>query len=265
MLRFCANLSMLFCEYPLLQRFQLAKQQGFNAVEIQFPYELPVEQIQKALLENDLSLVLFNVAADTLLQGGEGLAAVPEKRAEFYVAVELALEYARLLKPLAINVLPGRCLDSDRIDAYQATLQANLAYAASAFADLGVVTLFEAINSFDMPGFIVNNSRQMLDVLAQVNHPNLRLQYDIYHMSRMGEDCSAFLRQHLDKVGHIQFADHPGRGQPGSGGIDFTALFGQLAASGYQGWLGAEYRPAAATQDSFAWLKSWPVSLDSSV
>lgn len=256
MLRFAANLSLLFTEWPLLERFRAASQHGFAAVEIQFPYQLPAEQIQSALLENDLQLVLFNVDADNLLQGGEGLAAVPEKCRQFRDAVSQTLAYAEVLKPRVINVLPGRCLDNRRWGEYRQTLLDNLRFAADRFAEMGIATVFEAVNSHDMPGFIVDTSSAMLEILAELNHPNLQLQYDIYHMTRMGEDCEAFLSRHRDKIGHIQFADCPGRGQPGTGQVDFAKLFGLIEGSSYQGWLGAEYKPQGATADSLAWMRA---------
>jgi hydroxypyruvate isomerase len=255
MLRFAANLSLLFTELPLLERFRAARQAGFAAVEIQFPYQLLAEQIHGALLENDLQLVLFNVDADMLLQGGEGLAAVPEKSRQFRDAVSQAARYAEVLKPQAINVLPGRCLDGRRYDEYRQTLLNNLRFAADRFAEIGVTTVFEAVNTHDMPGFIIDSSAGMLKLLAELNHPNLRLQYDIYHMTRMGEDCEGFLTKHLDKVGHIQFADCPGRGQPGTGGVDFSRLFNLIDGSSYQGWLGAEYKPQGATVDTLGWMR----------
>lgn len=257
MLRFSANLSLLFSELPLLARFQAAKACGFNAVEIQFPYELPAEAIQAELQAHDLKLVLFNVAADTLLQGGEGLAAVPEKQAQFKVAVEQAVTYAKVLKPDMINVLPGCCFNLQRLHEYRHTLKTNLRFAAETFADIGVTTVFEAINSHDMPGFIIDKSSQMLALLEEVNHPQLQLQYDIYHMQRMQEDSAAVLKQSIDKIGHIQFADSPGRGQPGTGVIDFELLFGLIASLPYQGWVGAEYKPVGATLESLSWMKSW--------
>ncbi|MCQ8129594.1 hydroxypyruvate isomerase family protein [Methylomonas rivi] len=254
--RFSANLSMLFSELPLLERFRAAKQAGFAAVEIQFPYALTAESIQQTLQAHDLKLVLFNVAADDLLQGGEGLAAVPEKQDRFKVAVAQALAYAKVLKPDCINVLPGRCLNAGRLAEYEKTFRHNLRYAADVFAEIGVTTVFEAINSRDMPGFIVDGSAKMLSIWHELNHPQLRLQYDIYHMSRMGEDCAAFLSQHIDKIAHIQFADCPGRGQPGSGTLDFAALFGLIAALPYDGWVGAEYKPGPCTADGLAWMKT---------
>lgn len=254
MLRFTANLSVLFAEYPWPERFKLARQYGFQAVEIQFPYALPALEIRAALEASGLKLVLFNVDAADLLQGGEGLAATPEKQAGFKQAVAQAVEYAQVLKPECINVLPGCCHNVARHGEYLTVFKANLHYAADIFAGLGVKTVFEAINSFDMPDFLIDGSRQMLDVLDELSHPNLALQYDIYHMHRMGEDVGEFLRRHMDKIGHIQFADSPGRGQPGSGEIDFQSLFAIIADSGYQGWVGAEYKPVGDTATSLDWL-----------
>ncbi len=256
MLRFTANLSLLFTEYPWPERFKAAKDHGFQAVEIQFPYFMPAEQILAALQETGLRLVLFNVDADTLLQGGEGLAAIPEKMPQFKIAVDQALAYAELLKPEAINILPGRCLNAGRLGEYLAAFKKNLRYAAETFAALGIKTVFEAVNSRDMPGYIIDSSRKMLEVLAEVDQPLLGLQYDIYHMAMMGEDYSRFLQQHSDKVGHIQFADCPGRGQPGTGQVDFENLFAIIANSAYQGWVGAEYRPTIDTGSSLGWLKT---------
>ncbi|TAN49907.1 MAG: hydroxypyruvate isomerase [Methylococcaceae bacterium] len=256
MLKFSANLSLLFTELPLLERFAAARCAGFAAVEIQFPYELPAADIAAALEQAQLELVLFNVPAGDLLQGGEGLAAVPERRGDFRRAVAQALEYAELLRPKVINVLPGRCPDAARMEEYQQTFKDNLRHAADVFAALSITTLFEAINIFDMPCFLIHSGAAMLNVLAEIDHPHLALQYDVYHMARMGENPAAFIGEHAGKIGHIQFADVPGRGQPGTGSLDFAALFAAIAASGYRGWLGAEYRPQGDTEQSLAWFNS---------
>ncbi|MGZ5025838.1 MAG: hydroxypyruvate isomerase family protein [Methylobacter sp.] len=257
MLNFTANLSLLFTEHPLIERFKAAKQAGFDAVEIQFPYDLSAAAIKDKLDEFDLKLVLFNVAADNLLQGGEGLACVPEKRAQFKQAVDETVEYAGLLKPEAINVLPGRCLDQSRLEHYLETFTENLCYAAEAFAPLGIKTVFEAINIRDMPGFIVHGGAQMLSILDQLNRAELLMQYDIYHMQTMGENPEAFIVEYADKIGHIQFADSPGRGQPGTGQIDFKRLFSAIEKSGYSGWVGAEYKPVGTTVESLDWLRKY--------
>ena len=138
MLRFTDNLSMFFLEVKLIDRFKAAKDAGFEAIEIQFPYSLPPEAILQKLQQYDLKLVLFNVDADDLLQGGEGLAAVPEKQNRFQEAVEQTVEYARILKPEIINVLPGRSLAHNRNKEYLQTFKNNLSLAVDAFSPLGV-------------------------------------------------------------------------------------------------------------------------------
>jgi len=256
MLNFTANLSLLFTEVALIDRFKAARQAGFNAVEIQFPYELSVVAIKDLLDEYDLKLVLFNVAAADLLQGGEGLACVPERRGQFKDALAQTVDYVELLKPEVINVLPGRCLDNSRFEQYLETFKENLGYAVEAFAPLGINTVFEAINTLDMPGFIIHNGAQMLSVLDQIKHPGLLMQYDIYHMQMMGENPETFIAEHAGQIGHIQFADCPGRGQPGTGRIDFERLFSAIEKSGYSGWVGAEYKPVGTTMESLDWLRT---------
>ncbi len=255
MLRFTANLSVLFTELPLQQRFKAAKEHGFNAVEIQFPYELSAATIRTELDKHQLQLVLFNVPADDLLQGGEGLAAVPAKQAQFKDAVAQTIAYAKILKPTVINILPGCCFEPLHLSKYQQTFKDNLRYALNAFSPLGIKTVFEAVNTINMPGFIIHNSAQMLAILQEINHPDLRMQYDIYHMQMMQEDPIRFIAQNAHKIGHIQFADCPGRHQPGTGNIDFQQLFTAIKNSAYTGWTGAEYIPSENSAASLTWLQ----------
>jgi hydroxypyruvate isomerase len=257
MLKFSANLSLLFTELELINRFKAAKKEGFEAVEIQFPYALPAEVLRETLNEQQLKLVLFNIAADDLLLGGEGLASVPEKQDQFHNAVGQALEYAKILKPEFINVLPGCCFNLKRKQDYLKTFKENLCFAVEAFTPIGVKTVFEAINNNDMPEFIVHNGQQMLNIYEQLSLPNLFMQYDIYHMQMMGDNLDEFIAQHAHKIGHIQFADCPGRGQPGTGRINFESIFSSIEQSDYSGWIGAEYKPVGATTDSLGWFSGF--------
>jgi len=257
MLQFTANLSLLFTELDLIDRFKAAKKSGFDSVEIQFPYSLPAEQIKEVLDQQQLKLVLFNVDADDLLRGGEGLAAVPEKKQQFLLALEQSKTYAKILNPEVINILPGRChIAPERKAEYLSTFTSNLSLAVDTFSELNIKTVFEAINTVDMPGFIVNTGQQMLDIINQINNPQLFMQYDIYHMDKMGEDIATFISRHNDKIGHIQFADNPGRNQPGTGAINFEPIFTTIAQSLYSGWVGAEYNPLGSTKQSLNWLST---------
>ena len=253
MLNFTANLSLLFTEEELINRFKAAKQHGFDAVEIQFPYNVSAKILKNTLEEQQLKLVLFNVDADDLLQGGEGLACVPEKQDQFRQAVAQTLEYAQLLNPEVINILPGRCFNENRKPNYLETFKENLSFAVETFAPLGIKTAFEAVNNHDMTGFIIHNGLQMLDILNQLNHPKLFMQYDIYHMQMMCDKPDEFIARYADKIGHIQFADCPGRGQPGTGQINFERVFSAIEKSAYSGWVGAEYNPVGTTSESLSW------------
>jgi len=254
MLNFSANLSLLFTERPLPERFAAARAAGFAAVEIQFPYELDIPTLKTLLQENSLKLVLINVPAGDLMAGGNGLACVPGKEEEFHSAVARAREYAEALGVPRINVLAGRkSAESSREDCL-AVLRENLHHASHEFHKAGIETVVEAINLFDMPGFLVHSVAAMQQLCE--HNSRLKMQFDCYHMSRMGEDVLAALQSNLPLIGHIQFADNPGRHEPGTGHIDYKPVFSFLRDSDYQGCCGAEYRPSKRTEDTLGWLKS---------
>lgn len=253
-MKLAANLSMLFTEQPLLERFSAAKAAGFNAVEIQFPYVERIADIKTQLNIHDLECVLINVPAGDLMEGGEGLASVPGKEAEFAAALVECLSYVTSLRIKRVNVLPGRCMDESKRELYLSTFKRNLDTAAQMFKPLGVTVTFEAINTFDMPGFLIHNVQQMLDVIDESDHDNIKMQFDIYHMARMEEgDVSAIISRLGNKIGHIQFADVPGRGEPGTGELDFKSIFYAIEYSSYEGWVGAEYKPTKYTEDTLRW------------
>jgi len=259
-MKLAANLSMLFNELPLLERFSAAKSAGFHAVEVQFPYVEKVADIKAELKEHELECVLINVPAGDLMEGGEGLASVPGKEAEFAAALVECLSYVTSLRIKRVNVLPGRCLDDSKRPQYLATFMKNLNTAAEMFKPLGVMVTFEAINTFDMPGFLIHNVQQMQDVMADSKHDNIKMQFDVYHMARMEKsNVSALISRLGDQIGHIQFADVPGRGEPGTGELDFESIFHTIECSAYKGWVGAEYKPTKYTEDTLSW-KQWVVS-----
>ena len=257
-MKIAANLSLLFTELPLLARIQAAAAAGFDGVEIQFPYELPALQLKEALARAGLPLRLINLPAGDLMSGGPGLAAVPARQAEFDAALQQALSYAAMVRPACVNVLPGRLAEGVSREQALACLIANLRQTAEAFAVLGIQVLCEAINPLDMPGFLLNTPAQLDELLKAVAHPNLAAQYDLYHMARQGLDVQAGMVLLAGRIGHVQFADYPGRGAPGTGEMHFAPLLKALCDSGYQGWLAAEYRPGeAGTQASLGWLNEW--------
>lgn len=253
--RFCANLSLLFTEVPLLQRFALARQAGFTAVEIQFPYNETAEAVHAAAQAAGTVITLINVPAGDLMQGGLGLAGVPGQEAAFSAAVDTALHYAEVLGVCSVNVLAGRLAAGGCRTAALATLAANLTACVPRFAALGVRVGVEAINAFDMPHFLLTCWADMEAVVTTVNHPNLFAQLDLYHLARAGDDLVGILTAPTVPISHVQFADVPRRGEPYSGTLDWAQLFGLLDQYHPALWCGAEYRPSTGcAADSLAWL-----------
>jgi hydroxypyruvate isomerase len=252
--KFAANLSMLFCEAPFIERFGLARAAGFEGVEFLFPYAFEADQIRERLQRHALQLVLHNLPPGDWLAGERGLACDPRRFAEFQEGVHTGLEYARELGTPRLHcmagIVPGGLALERARDAYIRALQ----YAADQAAPHGIDILIEPINHFDIPGYFLNHSRQALDILAEAARPNLFLQYDIYHMQRMEGELANTIRACLPHIRHMQLADTPGRHEPGTGEIHFPFLFRLLDELGYAGWIGCEYQPRTSTRDSLAWL-----------
>ena len=257
MLKLAVNLSMIFTEVPLIERFALAHRQGFRHVEIQFPYELPIHAIQTELQKYALNLVLINLPAGDLMQGGDGLACVPGRELDFVQAMDIAIEYANALQVPRVNILAGKQpIDCDLLPCLN-TFAENMKLACHILTEHSIQPVFEMINGTDMPRFLIQNIAQAQEMLEVVKHPALKMQYDCYHMAMMGENVLQGLQENIDHIGHIQFADCPGRHQPHTGQIDYAAIFHWLKHSHYNGFVAAEYRPNGHSIDSFAWKKQY--------
>ena len=257
MLKLAVNLSMIFTEVPLLERFALAAQHGFKHIEIQFPYELSIATIQEKLEQYQLDLCLINVPAGDLMQHGNGLACIPSRQAKFKQAVELALSYATALNVKSINILAGKQPhDLDR-EVCVETFVHNLKYAVKACEQAQIQPVFEMINGNDMPHFLIQKIAQAQQILKKVNHPLLKMQFDCYHMAKMQENVLLQLQKNIEKIGHIQFADYPNRHEPDTGHIDFEAIFTWLSQSEYANYVAAEYRPKQSSCHSFAWKSKY--------
>ncbi len=255
--KFSANLSMLFTEVGFADRFERAAKAGFKGVECQFPYELPKEDIAARLDKYGQKIVLFNVPAGNWAAGERGIACLPGREGEFQEGVGKAIEYAKALKCPRINCLAGLIPKDAPADKVRQTLVSNLKFAADAMQKAGIATLVESLNSHDVAGFYLTGTAATLQLIDEVNHPNLFYQYDIYHMQIMEGNLAKTIQQNVKRIGHIQLADNPGRHEPGTGEINFTNLFKFIDESGYTGWIGCEYKPAGLTEDGLGWVKPY--------
>ena len=253
MLRFAANLGMLFGEVEFLERFALAAQAGFAGVEYPFPYAHPAARLRERLEAHQLTQVLLNLPAGNWDAGERGIACDPERRGEFRDGVGLGLEYARALGCTRLNCLAGVPPRIAPELAFQ-TFVENLKFAAKELAAAGVRLLIEPINTRDMPGFFLCHSAQALALCDAVGSDNLQLQFDIYHMQVMEGDLTRTIERCWPRIGHFQIADCPGRHEPGSGEIHYPFVLGEIERLGYTGWIGCEYHPQKSTLEGLRWL-----------
>ncbi|MGB1238008.1 MAG: hydroxypyruvate isomerase family protein [Pseudomonadales bacterium] len=250
---FTVNLSTLFTEVPLIERFALAADHGFTQVEIQFPYELDKTAIKQQLEQYKLSLRLINLPRTD--DGQLGTACNPQTREEFARALTLAAEYANFLGVKKINCLSGLQPKHLSHSAATSTLIDNLRFAANYLAPFGITLLIEAINTQDIPGFFLNNSALAQRIIETANCDNLKFQYDVYHMQIMEGNLTQRIEQMLPLIGHIQIADVPGRGEPGSGEINYPNLLNAIKLMGYTGDISLEYFPRHSTKSGLAQLE----------
>lgn len=258
MFKFAANLTMLFQELPFMARFEAAKTAGFDYVEYLFPYAYEAEALKAELDKHDLKQVLFNLPPGDWDAGERGIACHPERIEEFREGVEQAIAYAKLLEVKQINCLAGLQPETLSTELAWQTLLDNVAYAADNLAEQGITLMLEPINSrVDMPGFFIDTLDKALKVIEALGRDNIKVQFDLYHMQIMQGDLIRSLEQNLEHIGHIQFADNPGRHEPGSGEIHFENVFKALKKSNYQGWASAEYLALHNTTDSLTWLRTF--------
>jgi hydroxypyruvate isomerase len=254
--RFAANLSMLFNELPFLERFKAAGEAGFSAVEFLFPYEFSPEEVAVKAKEAGVEIVLFNMPPGNWAAGERGIAGLPGREQEFRDGVAKALTYAKVLGVPRLHAMAGVASAGADLDACRATLISNLKYAAKELAKENLTLLLEAINSRDIPGFLVNTQQESAAICEAVGEPNMKMQMDLYHMQVMEGDLATSLKRYAQLCGHIQIAGCPERNEPDTGEIRYEYLFKLLDQIGYPGWLGCEYRPAGKTTEGLLWLSA---------
>ncbi|MDE2446025.1 MAG: TIM barrel protein, partial [Alphaproteobacteria bacterium] len=217
MLKFCANLGWLFTEHDFLDRFAAAAKAGFKGVEFANPYQFQKRDLVQRLQDHGLQQILINMPAGNWNKGERGIACHPDRVAEFRVGVKTAIDYAQALDCKQINCLAGIAPQGVAQAKLWSTLAENLHFAAEHLARENIDLLVEPISAQEFPGFFLNTSADGLNAITACGHPNIKLQYDIYHMQRSEGELAATLTRLLPVIGHIQLADNPGRGQPGTG------------------------------------------------
>lgn len=256
--KFAANLTMMFNEVPFLERFALAAQAGFSAVEFLFPYAFTPDEIADRLAKHGLTQALFNMPPGDWDKGERGTASLAGREAECRESVTTALRYAKATGVKRLHLMAGLISKSDA-PALQRYTDA-VRYAAYKLGAEGIDLLLEPLNTRDMPGYLLDDYDFAADFITNLGLTNVKLQFDIYHCQILHGDITMRMRRFLPLIGHVQIASIPSRNEPGSEELNDDVLFAELDRLGYEGFVGCEYRPKAGTLAGLGWFERWKAS-----
>lgn len=248
--RFAANLSFLFNELAFLDRIDAAADAGFEFVEFLFPYDHPAQLLAERMKDAGLQTVLFNLPPGDWDAGDRGLAALPERAEEMRAGLQRALPYIRALGVKQVHLMAGFAHGA----AADVSYRQAVGWCAAQLAAEGVTLLLEPINGRDMPGYYLNNIDAAAALVEALALPNVKLQFDVYHAQILHGDITRRLRQLMPMIGHVQIASVPERHEPDDEELNYPFLFRELDRLGYDGFVGAEYRPRAGTQEGLGWF-----------
>jgi len=258
MLKFSANISMMFTEEPdPLKRITLAKEAGFGAAEFLFVYDMDVATMAAEYERTGMDCSVINVAVGEGIQMGPLVAAAPGKEAAWKENVAAAVPYCKAIQPTAF-VIPANTIPDgvDRADA-RAVFKENLKYVADVMGDVGTKVIVEPLNPAIRENAMLTTSDESMELLNEIGHPNLGLEYDAFHMYITEGNMAETVKKYLPHIGNIQIADVPGRHEPGTGEIDYEAFLTALDDMDYANWVACEYTPSGATLDSLVWMQKW--------
>lgn len=246
-MRFSANLGFLYRELSLPDAIRAAALDGFDAVEMHWPYEVDPLAVANALAETNLPLLGINTARGNVGAGEFGLSALPGREEDALRAIDEAVAWAVATGCRNIHVMAGITDAAEALD----TFLGNIRYAIEQAEPYGIGILVEPLNPRDAPGYFLDDFRKTLRVVNEADN-KVRIMYDCYHMQIVHGDVTRTISSYLDAIGHIQFAAVPDRSEPDHGELDFGWLLPELANAGYAGFFGAEYHPRSG---SLAWMK----------
>ena len=256
--RLAANISLLFTGLPFLDRFEAAASAGFRHVECQFPYEFAsAEEIRDTLRDTGLEMVLINAPCGEVSKGEFGLAGLAGGEARFRASVELAVHYLRTLDCHRIHLLAGK--GRRQSEALDGAVVEDFRHAADAFATVSATLMIEALNPSDQPGYRIASIGDAVALADAVDRPNVKLQFDLYHLQKIQGELSEALRAYRDRIGHVQLAGVPHRQEPDEGELNTAWLLGYLDEIGYDGFVGCEYKPRAGTSAGLGWARPWGI------
>jgi hydroxypyruvate isomerase len=257
-----ANVSMLFTELPYRERFAAAGQAGFRVVESWWPFAVPdpspaeVDEFLRTIEAAGVALGALNFYGGDITSGERGVASHPDRQDQLAANVRAMVTIAERTGCRLFNLLYGQLDDRWSPDEQAATAEAAIRSAGAAVAVIGGNVLIEPLTKG------LNGRYPLLtadDVLTLIDGPlkdvdNLSLLFDTFHLGGNGVDLVATASALGARLAHVQLADSPGRGEPGSGALPINETLDALKAAGYRGFVACEYKPTTDTLTSLAWI-----------
>jgi 2-dehydrotetronate isomerase len=254
-MKLSAHIGYQFTEAPFLERFALAARAGYRAVEFPVPYAYEVDVLKAMLQEHQLELAQISAPAGLPDKGEKGLAALSGRGADFQHSLEAAVGYAVALRCPRVHIMAGTAGGTFAAD-WQ-TYVGNMRLAVQTLSSEGIATLAEIMSPGEVPGYYLSSFELAEALFDAIPDANLQCLFDTYHAAALTKDVPGLLRHWLPRTGHIQISDFPGRHEPGTGELPFDQLYEQIDASGYDGWVGCEYRPATTTAEGLVHLRRY--------
>jgi hydroxypyruvate isomerase len=260
-LPYLVNCSLMFTEEPLLRRPAAARAAGFSAVEFWWPFATPVpperevDAFVAAVGEAGVTLVGLNFFAGDLTGPDCGVLSIPGRSGQFRDNIDVAVGIGERLGARGFNALYGNRVDGVDPAAQDELATENITLAAKAAARIGATVLIEPVSGpKPYPLRTADDAVAAVQRARAAGAANVGLLCDLYHLASNGDDVDAAIAAHADVTAHVQIADAPGRGEPGSGELDLDGYLAALEDRGYRGWVSLEYRPTSTTEASLAWL-----------
>lgn len=253
-MRYAANLTFMYPEYPALERFKHAAEAGFTHAEFLFPEQHDIGDLEQVLKDSGITMILFDSDRGDFANGERGYLCHPGREQHFQQSILDAVTLARRLGARMINPLAGKVPAGVSRDQAKAVAIDNLKRVAPIVQDVGLMLCIEGLNTYDNPGYLVDRSDIGFEIVDAVDSPSVKYLYDAFHMQIMEGNLITTIGKNLDRIGHIQISDVPGRHEPGTGEINYPNVLRAIDEAGYQGYCALEYHPTAETEATLGWL-----------
>lgn len=260
--KFSANLGFLFTEgASIIEQYELASKCGFRAVEHPFPVEgVDQQKLLETKKQLKLEVVLVNIALDS--DAKFGCASLPDRREAFQENFQTTLSFAKLFGCKKIHLMSGKLEQPATKDHHDAFID-NLKFASTFLERENMIGVIEPINHYSVPSYYLHDFSYAIEAIKAVGSANIKLMVDLFHLQMIRGNITNGLKDFRDFIGHVQVAQAPNRNEPNTPGeLNLKFILDELEnCTGYNDWIGCEYKPLTTTSEGLKWLQNFGYEL----